>query len=501
MMRALRITSDHLHRFAAASGDQNPLHTDAGFARASPYGRPIAQGALVTIAALSVAEADALEHVDGLQVQFKQAVLPDEDYATTLLASDSEGGRIEVRREGRVAVSISWTVDRDASLPEAVSQRGASLRAAPDEPSLEALAAGDASFEEPYAADLDALDALADELGAGHVPRTLMLWLAAASYTVGMIVPGRDAVFVAAWIARSSSERAGLLEGSVTTVDERIGLVNVDVELHEAEASARVTLQTFLRPPVPPPDRTSIGGYLPPSSDLSGRNVLVVGASRGLGAALAGALATQGARVWAGFSRSAAHVEGLRSEFGAEAIQPLQFDATDVSDVRRAFVPLRERETVLDGIVLAAAPSLYETGPLHPDASESTVGFVDESLAQTLFPLAETLPMLAPDGWVVILSSSALEDPPEAWPHYVIAKSAVEGVAAYCRRVTRARVLIARPPTMWTDSTNTPLARLTAVPKEQVAASIVRWVVSGDSGVGLLSGRELVEAVPERPPS
>jgi NAD(P)-dependent dehydrogenase (short-subunit alcohol dehydrogenase family) len=215
---------------------------------------------------------------------------------------------------------------------------------------------------------------------------------------------------------------------------------------------------------------------------------------------LAGAFATQGARVFVGFARSAAHVEALRSEFGGDTIQPLQFEATDPLEVRRAFATLRDAETVLDGIVLCAAPPLYEASALHPDASESTLRFVDESLAMTLVPLAESLPMLAPDGRLVVLSSSALEDPPAAWPHYVIAKSAVEGVAAYCRRHTSASVLVARPPAMWTDSTNTPLARLTAVPKEQVAAAIVRWLASGESSKDLLTGRQLTEVVAEPPP-
>ena len=86
------------------------------------------------------------------------------------------------------------------------------------------------------------------------------------------------------------------------------------------------------------------------------------------------------------------------------------------------------------------------------------------------------------------------------WPHYTIAKAALEGAAAYCERHTSARVLVARAPKMWTDSTNTPLGRLGAVPKEQVAAAIVRWATSDEeSRPSRLTGDELTNAALERP--
>jgi hypothetical protein len=78
----------------------------------------------------------------------------------------------------------------------------------------------------------------------------------------------------------------------------------------------------------------------------------------------------------------------------------------------------------------------------------------------------------------------------------VIAKSALEGIAAYCRRVTGARVLVARPPMMWTDSTNTPLARLGAVPKEQVAAAIVRWALREGPADDVLVAAEIAAEPP-----
>jgi NAD(P)-dependent dehydrogenase (short-subunit alcohol dehydrogenase family) len=98
-----------------------------------------------------------------------------------------------------------------------------------------------------------------------------------------------------------------------------------------------------------------------------------------------------------------------------------------------------------------------------------------------LVPLAEALKLLSADGWLVVMSSSALDDPPAGWPHYVVAKAALEGAAAYCARQTPARVIVVRAPRMWTDSTNTPMGRSGAAEKEQVAAAIVRRILAGDA--------------------
>ena len=102
------------------------------------------------------------------------------------------------------------------------------------------------------------------------------------------------------------------------------------------------------------------------------------------------------------------------------------------------------------------------------------------------------------------MSSSALEDPPAPWPHYTIAKAALEGLAAYCARHLPARVLVVRAPKMWTDSTNTPLGRAGAAAPEQVAAAIARRVTSG-VGEGdaseplILTAAELLGEVDDAP--
>jgi hypothetical protein len=52
-----------------------------------------------------------------------------------------------------------------------------------------------------------------------------------------------------------------------------------------------------------------------------------------------------------------------------------------------------------------------------------------------------------------------------------------------------------RPPKMWTDSTNTPLGRIAAVPVEQVAAAIVSRIAadSAPPGLSVLTSEQLMK--------
>jgi NAD(P)-dependent dehydrogenase (short-subunit alcohol dehydrogenase family) len=394
--------------------------------------------------------------------------------------SDEQGVRIDVTGRGTVAATIRITTDPSAQpLPPPPEQGRPAHVETPSRGTFEELNPSDGPVTERYACGLGALIELAAELGANHVPETILLWLSAASYTVGMLIPGQDALFSGARISRSSGNGSGLLSVSVTQADDRTGLFIVDVDLDQDSASAKMTLQAFLRPALDVPQRSSIEPYVPESTELSGRNVVVVGGSRGLGAVLTGALAMQGATVWAIFAQSVARAERLRSEFGSQRIRLLQFDAGDVEQARAAFEAVRAEAGVVDTIVLNAAPPQYDAA-LQPGASGAALRFLEQALAMIVVPLAEGLPLLSPQGSLVIMSSAALDDPPATWPHYVIAKAAAEEAAAYCSRHTSARVLVVRAPKMWTDATNTPMGKFGAVPKEQVAAAIIRWLIGGE---------------------
>jgi NAD(P)-dependent dehydrogenase (short-subunit alcohol dehydrogenase family) len=76
---------------------------------------------------------------------------------------------------------------------------------------------------------------------------------------------------------------------------------------------------------------------------LSGRHALVTGASRGIGAAIAAALAAEGARVSL-IGRDAARLDRMATELGGpDRAAPVVADVTDAASVRQAFATARER--------------------------------------------------------------------------------------------------------------------------------------------------------------
>lgn len=470
-MTRLRLDEGHVRRFAAATGDVNPLHLDPEFARRTPYGRCIVHGALVALAALGAVDACVLDRTQEFSLRFPRPVYAGEPVDIRVDAG-AEQVVVEAWARGQCSARVTLVAAAMPG-PPPVPDRPSSFRDTPRCLSMEDLETG--SGRDAYAPDLPALRGLAAELGAAHVPDALLAWLATSSYTVGMLVPGRDAVFVAARVDACSDQKAG----PASALDVRVGrphpvtgLVEVRAEFGYGTASARLELQAFLRRPVPGPRRELLAAQLPPSEVLRGHRVLVVGASRGLGAAITAALATQGATVWAAYARSDAAVNDLRREFGADAVRPVRFDAAGGEATRVALATVGG----IDGLVLCAAPPLPDL-VLHRDSVPIVLGYVDQALAMTLHTLVEALPRMAERGWLAFVSSAALADPPLSWPHYLAAKGAVEALAAHCPRHTGLRVVTLRPPRMWTDMTNGPTGGVGAVAPEQVAAQLARWVM------------------------
>src|SRR4051812_14283885 len=76
--RELRFDAKDVALFARASGDRNPLHLDAQFARSTPFGRPIVHGSLVALGLLGCLPDEVLGEARWLRAWFSGAVFPGE---------------------------------------------------------------------------------------------------------------------------------------------------------------------------------------------------------------------------------------------------------------------------------------------------------------------------------------------------------------------------------------------------------------------------------------
>ena len=94
------LTGADIDAFAAASGDRNPLHLDAAFAREAGYGDRIAHGMLLA-SWISAALAEAMPGRGTVylrqDLEFRQAALPGDPLCIRLTVT-------EKRRRGRVLI-------------------------------------------------------------------------------------------------------------------------------------------------------------------------------------------------------------------------------------------------------------------------------------------------------------------------------------------------------------------------------------------------------------
>ncbi|MCW2989637.1 MAG: short-chain dehydrogenase/reductase [Solirubrobacterales bacterium] len=121
---------------------------------------------------------------------------------------------------------------------------------------------------------------------------------------------------------------------------------------------------------------------------MQGRNALITGASRGVGAAVARAFAEQGARVGL-LSRSG-------DDLGLAGAVGVQCDVTDREQVFAAVEQVVGAFGALDCVVANAGVGMY--GPFLELAPEHLEAMIDVNLKGTLYTAAATLPHLIAAG-------------------------------------------------------------------------------------------------------
>jgi NAD(P)-dependent dehydrogenase (short-subunit alcohol dehydrogenase family) len=190
---------------------------------------------------------------------------------------------------------------------------------------------------------------------------------------------------------------------------------------------------------------------------LAGQVALVTGASRGIGAATAEALAAAGAHVIL-TARDARLLEAVEQRIfdvgGAATIAPM--DLTEADAIARLAAALGERWPAID-IVVHAAAILPQLGPVQDiDDKAFTRALTTNALAtQTLIARFDPLLRKSGDGRFVYLTSSVATDPRAFWGAYAASKAAGEALAlSYAHEqanIGRVRVAIVDPAATRTD--------------------------------------------------
>lgn len=504
----LRFSSEDVALFAAASGDLNPLHLDPAFARSTPFGSCVVHGALVAIGLAGAFGDEGLERTAALSVRFAGPVLPDRAYDVDV--APASAGRLQARLIGRgqtlatlIAVSEPTSFGRslapESTLSEISDRSSAtgSMPTAPLEPSEDELAPG--SYRAGSYHTGAELSELARRFGAEGLAPELLEGLAWASYAVGMQAPGLHSLLAGITLLARQHGRASGQAVRVREYDGRTGQLVLDGALRGAgrEILSLARIDCFWQRPGPGTQFEVLPSGLATGAESS--PVVIIGASRGFGAALTLELLSRGHEVHGAYSVSSTAAQELTRRGGGrrELLHLHRIDARDPGSIEQLAETLQDASP-LAGIVLCAAPPPLPMG-LTASSGVELADYVADSIRLAAVPLGALLPLLDQAGWVLFCSSSALASPPRDWPHYISAKAALEGLAAWvAARAPRARTVVLRPPAMRTDMTNTPSGRLAVVDPEPVAA----WIADRLADSALAPGLSVLSPeIPARIPA
>jgi NAD(P)-dependent dehydrogenase (short-subunit alcohol dehydrogenase family) len=240
--------------------------------------------------------------------------------------------------------------------------------------------------------------------------------------------------------------------------------------------------------------------------EMTGKVVLLTGASRGIGEAAARAFAAAGAKV-ALVARSADRIDRIAAEIGPSAIA-LPCDVSDYAQVEAAVAACVAAFGRLD-VLINNAGAIDPIALIAEADPEGWGRVIDINLKGPFHGIRAALPgMLAQGGGQIItISSGAAHNPAEGWSHYCASKAGVHMLnqvlhKEYGAQGIRAHTLA--PGTVATEmqreikaSGINPISRLNwedHIPPEWVATCLM-WMCTPDADDWL--GREVSLRLPE----
>jgi acyl dehydratase len=457
--------------FAHFSGDRNPMHMDAVFARRTPAGQPVVHGVHALLWALDVLtaqNASALQ-VTRIKARFAKFIYLGEPVELKVIHRDGAEIRAQILVDCAVVTSIQLRLGtpesrdfgsnrEDATAPQLWPER-------PADPAFDEIHAcgGYLPLQNPSTA-LDYFPELSAAIGADRVNG-----IASVSRVVGMVCPGLhsmlaslDLVLMAPVAGRDA------IRHRVTKVDERFRLVVQSVE----GSGWSGTVESYARtPPVEQPNIQDLAGIVAPA-EFARTRALIIGGSRGLGELTAKLIAAGGGSVTITYARGQADALAVQRQIQNHGgiCELIHYDAT-----RPAMDQLRDTSLGYRSLYYFATTPIFRR---HTRAYSKQVFeeflhlYVDgfEEICMAALAYAEAgLSVFYP-------SSIAVENRPENMTEYAMAKAAGEILCCDLNRFVPAlRIAMERLPRMQTDQTASVVPLAAASPVETMLR-IVREV-------------------------
>ncbi|TCL00685.1 NADP-dependent 3-hydroxy acid dehydrogenase YdfG [Shimia isoporae] len=159
-------------------------------------------------------------------------------------------------------------------------------------------------------------------------------------------------------------------------------------------------------------------------SDVSGKTVMITGASRGIGESAARAFAAAGANVVL-TARSGSAIDAIAEEIGDTALA-VACDVADYAQVEAAVAAAVDKFGGVD-VLINNAGVVEPISHLDQSDPSDWGQVIDINLKGVYHGMRAVMPMMeqAGGGSILTISSGAAHGPVEAWSHYCASKAAV----------------------------------------------------------------------------
>ena len=323
-----RVSFEMHERFAALSGDRNPMHMDPLAARRTQAGAPVVHGIHTLLWALEclVQSGIIVSPVVRIRLKFPKWLYVG-DHATVVLpgGEHSDPGTIHVKAAGMciLAADVSYGAWSTMAPPPRLSPTPLAPRTTALDLPPERLVGCEGVGYTSAPEDASALfPRLAAQLSGATVAE-----IAACSYIVGMELPGLHSMF-----SRLDLQISGIVDAAMpaglpyrlAAYDERFGKARIEV----AGRGVRGILEVFLRnPPVEQASMRSLSEWVRPG-EFSRIHALIIGGSRGLGELTAKLIAAGGGTPTISYAVGRADAERIADEIRGcgGAVDVLQYD-------------------------------------------------------------------------------------------------------------------------------------------------------------------------------
>jgi hypothetical protein len=462
-----QLTHEDQLRFAAISGDRNPVHVDPVFARRTQFGRQIVHGMHLVLWTLDGYFASFPQRVpSALNVRFLKPAFIGDALVAGVAEESAQHLRLEVVASGATLATLALSFDGAPRAMHDSFTSGGGPSASPRD--IDIVDVGGREGCLPFGPELR--EGMRDFPAAARVlGPNVVAALVATSRVVGMECPGLHSLYagLAVVLDRSEGQASGLA-WRVAKVDPRIR--KVDLQVSGGGVSGR--LETFFRtPPVRPLPMDEVRSAVAPG-EFAGHRPLIVGGSRGLGEATAKIVAAGGGDPVITYASGRSEAERVAAEIRAAGgrCTVMPYDVRHPAAPQLAPLPALPTSFYYFATcaIFQRKSTLYDPALMREFLAYFVDGF--HALCSELRARqAGTLVGFYP-------STVAIDEPVRDLAEYCLAKQAGEALCTHLARFTQdVRFVVRRLPRVVTDQTATILA-VASKPALDVMVPIVRDV-------------------------